>query len=211
MKVLVVSDIHGNLSAIEAVLKVETDWDICICLGDVVNYGPWCNECVDLLQNLRNCIKLKGNHEEYFINQNYYQPGSLSYEFYRFCLPAFERQDVIEKYLERLQINNFTMQHTIHGQYIFPDTMLELDANYFVGHSHRQFIYENNHFQLVNPGSVGQNRQFINQIDYIIWYPEKPLIQLKHIVYDVNILIKEMKKRNYPDSCIAYYENKPKI
>lgn len=67
MKVIVVSDIHGNLPALEKLFKKETDWDLCISLGDVVNYGPWGNECVDFLEGLSKKILLKGNHEEYFI------------------------------------------------------------------------------------------------------------------------------------------------
>ena len=211
MKILVVSDIHGNLPAIEGVLKKETDWDLCISLGDVVDYGPWSNECVELLDQTRDCIKLVGNHEQYFIYQNYCKTSSLSYEFYKFCLPSFNAVETIKKYAESIVLQNFTCQHTIRDEYIFPDTNLELEKNYFVGHSHRQFIYENNQCLLVNPGSVGQNRQFINRIDYAIWHPEKAQVELKNIIYDVSILINEMKKRDYPKNCIAYYERKPKI
>jgi diadenosine tetraphosphatase ApaH/serine/threonine PP2A family protein phosphatase len=66
MKVLVISDIHANLAAFEAVLadaKVKVPgYDIVWCLGDVVGYGPDPNECIDLLRTLPN-ICLAGNHD----------------------------------------------------------------------------------------------------------------------------------------------------
>ena len=89
--------------------------------------------------------------------------------------------------------------------------MIELQANYFVGHSHKQFRYEYDKFILVNPGSVGQNRQFINRIDYATWNTENQKIELKNIIYDVNIVINKMKEYKYPEVCIEYYESKPKI
>lgn len=40
MKLLVISDIHGNWAALQAVLKAEQDADRILCLGDLVDYGP---------------------------------------------------------------------------------------------------------------------------------------------------------------------------
>lgn len=62
-RVLVVSDIHANLTAIEAVLadagKVDETW----CLGDVVGYGPDPNECIERLRALPNLTCMMGNHD----------------------------------------------------------------------------------------------------------------------------------------------------
>ena len=52
MKIGIFSDIHGNLIALEKVLKDEKDLEEYIILGDVVNYGPWSNECVQILETL---------------------------------------------------------------------------------------------------------------------------------------------------------------
>ena len=47
MRVLVISDIHANLTAFETVLEdAKGQWDYVWCLGDVVGYGPDTNECV---------------------------------------------------------------------------------------------------------------------------------------------------------------------
>ncbi len=64
MRYLVLSDIHSNLPALEAVLA-EVDLahiDEVLCLGDLVGYGPNPNECIDRLRELPlRCVA--GNHD----------------------------------------------------------------------------------------------------------------------------------------------------
>jgi len=64
MRCLVLSDIHSNLAAFEAVLKdaQASGHDIVWCLGDVVGYGPDPNECIELLRTLPH-VCLAGNHD----------------------------------------------------------------------------------------------------------------------------------------------------
>lgn len=66
MRLAFISDIHGNLEALSAVLK-EIDAasvDGIYCLGDVVGYGANPAECLELVQ--KNCAKcILGNHDEY--------------------------------------------------------------------------------------------------------------------------------------------------
>jgi predicted phosphodiesterase len=63
MRVLIISDIHANLTAFEAVLAhARGKWDVLWCLGDVVGYGPDPNECVALLREKEH-LGLSGNHD----------------------------------------------------------------------------------------------------------------------------------------------------
>ena len=64
MRVAVVSDIHSNLAALEAVLAAidEDAPDELWCLGDLVGYGPRPNECTQLVQE-RATVCLCGNHD----------------------------------------------------------------------------------------------------------------------------------------------------
>jgi len=62
----IISDIHANSVALEAVFEDAKTQGVnnFACLGDVVGYGPDPSECVRLIQEL-NCITIKGNHDEY--------------------------------------------------------------------------------------------------------------------------------------------------
>ena len=63
MRVLVVSDIHANLTALTAVLKDSGTCDAVWCLGDLVGYGPDPNECIDLIRQQPSLTCLIGNHD----------------------------------------------------------------------------------------------------------------------------------------------------
>ena len=82
MKVLVYSDVHGNLPAFETMLKHAGECDQYICLGDLVNYGPWSNECVDLALSLPSSIILMGNHEEAYLQGRYPGTNPLVQQFF---------------------------------------------------------------------------------------------------------------------------------
>jgi predicted phosphodiesterase len=62
-KVLVISDIHANITALEAVLadagKVDGVW----CLGDIAGYGPDPNECIERIRALPDLTCMMGNHD----------------------------------------------------------------------------------------------------------------------------------------------------
>jgi len=62
MRILVIADIHANLSALEAVLNDAGSFEQLWCLGDIVGYGPEPNECIERLQKF-DLICLAGNHD----------------------------------------------------------------------------------------------------------------------------------------------------
>lgn len=64
MKIALISDIHANLPALEAVLKhLDAQApDAVFCLGDLVGYGPQPNEVIDIIRT-RNIPCVEGNHD----------------------------------------------------------------------------------------------------------------------------------------------------
>ncbi len=65
MRQALISDIHGNLEALQAVLAdiaTQNVQDI-VCLGDVVGYGPNPNECLDLVGR-KASLTILGNHDQ---------------------------------------------------------------------------------------------------------------------------------------------------
>lgn len=62
VRVLIVSDIHANLAALDAVLRDAGSVDAVWSLGDCVGYGPQPAECVARLRDLE-ALMIAGNHE----------------------------------------------------------------------------------------------------------------------------------------------------
>lgn len=63
MQVLILSDIHANLTALEAVLEdAAGSYEGVWCLGDTVGYGPWPDECVARIRDL-GATAVIGNHD----------------------------------------------------------------------------------------------------------------------------------------------------
>lgn len=64
VKRAIISDIHGNLEALEAVLADIHAQGIAeiVCLGDIIGYGPNPRECLDLAIGFSSCVL--GNHDE---------------------------------------------------------------------------------------------------------------------------------------------------
>ncbi len=63
MKVLILSDIHGNLDALKAVLSHANRWDEIFVLGDLVDYGPEPHHVIDVIKELKPKIIVRGNHD----------------------------------------------------------------------------------------------------------------------------------------------------
>ena len=210
MKTLIYSDVHGNLPAFESMLKHVGPCDRYVCLGDLVNYGPWSNECVDLAISLPNSTLVMGNHEEAFIQGFYPGSNELVRDFFSMNFPLFTRKEEIAFFVTETSIDRFTCKHTIMGGSIYPDTDVVLDGNYIIGHSHHQFEYHCNEYTLYNCGSVGQNRKHINVCNYIL-HTEEMGFCFGEVVFSVEKLINELEQRKYPKQCIEYYRNKPVI
>jgi len=62
MRVLVVTDIHANLEAFDAVLSAAGSFDVIWSLGDIVGYGPEPNECIERLLDFEH-LAIAGNHD----------------------------------------------------------------------------------------------------------------------------------------------------
>lgn len=208
MKVLIISDIHGNLPALEYVLQKHKDAEQIICLGDVVNYGPWSNECVDIMDTLPAVTTILGNHEEVFINGEYTGKNIIAQTFFSFCYPSFSRNAKISNYLLKYSQSNCDFMHTIGNDYIYPDSQPVIEKDTFIGHSHRLFMNNLNGYRLVNAGSVGQNRTNIDEVNYVLWDPEINKVELMRDFFSADVLIKEMKNRKYPEICLDYILSK---
>lgn len=63
MRALIISDIHGNSDALNAVISSYSGWDYLWVLGDLVDYGPEPHVVVDIIRELRPDVVVMGNHD----------------------------------------------------------------------------------------------------------------------------------------------------
>ena len=70
MRVALLSDVHGNLSALDAAISVcrEQRIDRYLSAGDVIGYGPHPGECIDRLREI-DAVCVAGNHEMYVLGR----------------------------------------------------------------------------------------------------------------------------------------------
>jgi len=212
MKVAAFSDVHGNLIALERFVQAtQNTVDAYLCLGDVVNYGPWNDECLEIIRQLPGIMVLEGNHERLFLGtEDLGHEIPLVQDFFRHSRPFFSRKDLIADLPRNTHLGMFECTHTIDGRSVYPDTPIEITRNYLIGHTHHQFRISRSGFVIVNPGSVGQNRKWIDMVDYSILDTESGEAQMHSIPYDVDRFLSELRLRRYPAQCIAYYAEKPR-
>lgn len=215
MRALIFGDVHGNLVALEKMLQKERgEADMLVSHGDVVNYGPWSNECVQLLDSI-GCTCLRGNHEAAFLQGSYPGENAVVKAFFQHCYASFTEHNTIATYGDSVAVGDYKVQHTVNDRYIYPDTdveFLNLQQSAIIGHSHHQFAAETaSGIKLFNTGSVGQNRKFINVINYIIYDTSSAEVSLEALVYDVDVVIDKMISENYPSICLEYYQQKKRL
>ena len=217
MKVIIFGDVHGNLVALEELFRLEkSEVDGFISHGDIVNYGPWTNDCIQFLKETSNVTLLKGNHEKYFIEGTYDGTNEIAQTFFKHCYAAFDKTLVkeIEHYELEAVIGNYKVQHTINNQYIFADTdisQIDITDNIMIGYSHQQFFRQQGNCNIYNTGSIGQNRRFINQSCYLKYDTQTQQVELKSYLHDIDKVISQMKSEKYPQLCIEYYLSKQRI
>ena len=114
MRILVLSDIHANLSALDSVLAAAGPVDAVWCLGDVVGYGPDPNECVERLRELPNLTCLVGNHDAAALEridlEAFNREARLSARWTQSVLSAPNRE-FLAQLPERVQVDGITLAH----------------------------------------------------------------------------------------------------
>ena len=212
MRIVVFSDLHGNIETFQKMVDKEREHtDHFLCLGDLVGYLPFANECLELLSTLPYSYVL-GNHEEMFIAGKAAENCSAqAKEFFNYAYPHFEKKYIplLQSLPQHLFLHNFNVQHTVLDRYIYPNTPIELlaglEGNFFIGHSHCQFMMKNQTYMIVNPGSLGQNRKQKTHANYAVWLPETNSISFETIYNSNNNLRENLIELGYPETLTAYY------
>lgn len=176
MKTLILSDIHANLPALESVLQMEGSFDVCLFLGDLVDYGPFPKECIRFLKNEMD-IGVRGNHDQALAFEvdcgcrgDFQQFSEETRAWHRTLLGRSEIQFLKHlQPLQRVHIEGRSV-YLAHAsprgdlfRYLQEEEVDEeivgfTDEIILLGHTHIQFRRHVGHTLVVNPGSVGLAR-----------------------------------------------------
>lgn len=212
MRILIVSDIHANWTALRA---IPLDFDVCLCLGDLVDYGPEPVPCVRWAMKYATHA-IRGNHD-HGVSQGIPVHGESGFRY----LTKISRPSMWQalgpeerRYLLRLPV---TTRVTLEGkryllvhatprdpldEYLLKDPetwakrveRAEADV-VCVGHTHMQFNIRVGDVVVLNPGSVGLPRDGVPDAAYAIIDDNR--IELKRVKYDVEETVRRVEAMNW--------------
>lgn len=154
MRILVVSDIHANLTALDAVLEKAGDFDATWCLGDIVGYGPDPNECIQRVRELPGLQCILGNHDAATLDQidtrTFNPDARLALNWTQGAL-SDSSWEFLKKLPERIDLDQVTLVHGSPRQPVWEYLLDSYNATLsfqhfesaycFVGHTHLPIVY----------------------------------------------------------------------
>lgn len=153
----VFSDVHSNLEALIAVLKVFQDSGVggYICCGDLVGYGPQPDECLDLIQGLRNRFVICGNHDLAVIGRldpEWFNPYARAAALWNRKNISPDSRAYLESLTARMDCPDFTLAHGTPRrpaeEYLLSDAQFRDNMSrvsvwpLFVGHTHMPMCFQ---------------------------------------------------------------------
>jgi len=210
MKFGIISDIHANKVALEAVLEDMPTVDYLICCGDIVGYGPHPSECVRMVREQCDII-IKGNHDRDLESPERYIHNHMAYEGLQHALEELSKEqfDWITSLPEQMDLpNQFVAVHshpTIQDKYVRPKDFEDLSKfsnlfeGLFLGHTHIQHAEMVNGAIIVNSGSVGQPRDDNTSASYATLDVDNTNVKLHRVDYDIDSVVEDIHKNNLPE------------
>jgi putative phosphoesterase len=214
MRILLVADVHGNWPALQAITE---PFDVCLFLGDLVDYGLDPAPCVAWVR--ANCpYAVRGNHD-HGVAQNVTVSGRNGFKYLTGVTRPLSRERLSAddlRYLGRLPLSrtvtiNDTRFLMVHGsprdpldEYAPPDAefwarrLQHVEADVVcVGHTHQPYVLEIGNRLVINPGSVGQPRDGDPRVSYALIDDNK--VELKRVEYPVEETIRVVEESPLPD------------
>jgi len=199
VRVAAISDIHGNLPALEAVLaEIEReDVDAIVVVGDTIS-GPWAAECLDLVAD---ALHVRGNADREVIERSdLYGPlaqwsaDRLGEERLRAAASWPLTRELDVEGLGRVLVCHSTQvsEDPIYTRITPEEQVLDLFSGADVdvilcGHTHMQYDRTlSSGLRIVNPGSVGMPYEGRRGAFWAVLGPD---VELRHTEYDVDATV----------------------
>jgi putative phosphoesterase len=214
LKIVIISDIHGNLPALDAL--PERDFDELWCIGDLVDYGPNPHEVV-VWAGQQAKVAVRGNHDHaagFSVDPQCSAPfKKLAEDTLHYTQIVCTSDDL--GYLRNLPVQqdivlNSTRFHLVHAMPSDPlfgycpqesdrwkEETQRIDADLLVvGHTHTPFVRREGGTTILNPGSLGQPKTGRPLACYAVWKDGD--ISLKEYEYPVAETIRGIRGMPIP-------------
>jgi len=227
MRYAIVADVHGNLPALEAVLRAISDHrhDQLLCLGDVVGYGADPGACLDRL-DAEGALHLQGNHEARLLElptPRFSSAAEQAIGYSRSILTADQLRRFGEFPEQQLVGEDILCVHGSpddRDEYLrHVERIREVLAHLerwicLCGHTHLQFVFgdqlgesepgrydlDRNSRYLINPGSVGQPRDGDRRAAWALLDTDEAWVELFRAEYDIDKAATAILEAGLPDS-----------
>jgi putative phosphoesterase len=209
MRVGVISDIHGNKVALDAVLADMPAVDALVCAGDVVGYNPWPAECLATVRE-RDIPTVMGNHDRAVGLGSSFRFNSMAAAGVEYAIEALSEDQL--DWLGDLPEERRMLEDRVkivHGhpdnpdRYTYPqqfDPALLGDEDVLVmGHTHVQHHEEFAEGIVMNPGSVGQPRDGDPRAAYALLDLDAMTVTDHRVAYDIDIVQAAVQDAGLPE------------
>lgn len=170
MRLGLVSDIHANAVALDAVLDAMPPVDGIVCAGDVIGYNPSPRECLETVRG-RGWPTVKGNHDRVVASPDDYRHNEMAHAGLRYAREQLDDDQLAwladlpeSTTLADGRVRVVHSHPTDRDRYVMPSDFAGLDRHLgdedvlVLGHTHVQHYERVGDTLVVNPGSVGQPR-----------------------------------------------------
>ncbi len=225
-RLALLADIHGNLPALQAVLRDLAQFQIhqVVVAGDSVNWGPFSREVLELI-SARQWAVVRGNNEYYALD---YVTPRMPAGWADFTMPPWLRQQLGDAWLRLIACQPDTLPlrfidaqplRVFHGipdnpwVAIFPDSpaseietwLRDIPESTIVcAHSHIPMERHVSRWQIFNPGSVGVPVDGDRRASYMILQGDHQgwqLVEHRRVAYDYDSLFAEFERRDFVKDC----------
>jgi putative phosphoesterase len=209
MQVAVISDIHSNKVAFDAVLDDLPDVDAVVCAGDVVGYNPWPAECVAAVRR-REIPTVMGNHDRAVSSGTAFRFNSMAAAGVEHARDQLDVDAVA--WLADLPDARTVLDgrlKLVHGhpddpdRYTYPEefspSMLDDEDVLVMGHTHVQGHEIFDDGIVMNPGSVGQPRDSDPRAAYALVDLDDLSVEERRVGYDIDSVMEAVKEADLPD------------
>ncbi len=208
MRLGVLSDVHGNRVALEAVADDMPAVDALVCPGDVVGYNPWPAECVEWIRE-RDVPTVQGNHDRAVAARHrppFNRMARAGVDHARERLSDEQRSWLGELPTERSLVDGRV--RVVHGHPDDPDhytrphefgpDLLDGEDVLVMGHTHVQYHGVYDEGIVMNPGSVGQPRDGDPRAAYAVLDTGAMTVDERRVEYDIDRVIEAVEEAGLP-------------